>query len=75
MLLCMPEAAKDVFCLPEVLEVMLRGLLCMLEAVNGVLEVMRCMLLCTLEAVEAYVLCWSCWRPWRVCSVYWNCRR
>ncbi len=57
----------------DVLTVMRRVLLCMLEAVESelclleVLEEMRCMLLCTVEAVEGGLRvpgrrkCWRCW--------------
>jgi len=69
--------------LPEVVEVMRRVLLCMLEvlAVSEVPEMMRCVLLCMLEVFEALEvmeemrcvpLC--IWRPWKVGSVCWTCR-
>jgi len=75
--------------LPEVVEVMRRVLLCMLEvgicllevlAVSEVPEVMRCVLLCMLEVFEALeameeMRCvpLCIWRLWRVGSGYLMC--
>jgi len=54
----MLEAVESMLCSMEVLEVMHRVLLCMLEDVEGrlcSLEVMNRVLLCMLEAVEGEV--------------------
>jgi hypothetical protein len=50
----MLDATKDVLCLPEVLEVILRGLVCMLEAVDGVLHALELP-----EVLEIMIMCWK----------------